>query len=78
MSARRLLVLGGSGTLGVPLSVRAVARGWDVMATYLTRADRVRAESVQLDLRDEAALRCVITSTQPDVVIHAAVTERSG
>jgi dTDP-4-dehydrorhamnose reductase len=33
---------------------------------------------VQLDLRDAAALRDLVCSVQPDAIIHAAVTERSG
>ncbi len=79
MSAPCLLILGGSGTLGGPLSQRAAAQGWDVVATYRTRPERVRAGlPVQLDLRDAAALRDLVDGIQPDAIVHAAVTERSG
>ncbi|NLF77634.1 MAG: SDR family oxidoreductase [Chloroflexi bacterium] len=77
--APRLLITGASGTLGGPLAVQAAAAGWDVTATYLTRADRVRAgKPVRLDLRDAGAVDALVRQVQPDVIIHAAVTERSG
>ncbi len=76
---RRLLILGGSGTLGGPLSVRAEAQGWQVIATYLSRPDRIRTGTpVALDLRQEDALLALVHEIQPDAIIHAAVTERSG
>ncbi|MBI5957245.1 MAG: sugar nucleotide-binding protein, partial [Chloroflexi bacterium] len=76
---RSLLILGGSGTLGGPLCALALSRGWRVVATYLTHPDRVRAgQPVQLDLRDQTALRHVVQTFQPAAIIHAAVTERSG
>lgn len=76
---RRLLVTGGSGTLGGPLCARAEAAGWDVTATYLTRPDRVRAgRPVRLDLRDRAALAALVRDVSPHAIIHTAVTERSG
>jgi len=74
-----VLVLGGSGTLGGPLTVQAEARGCQVVATYLSSPDRVRAGlPVQLDLRDRDALCDVVQTFEPDVIIHAAITERSG
>lgn len=76
---RRLLVLGGSGTLGGPLCLRAERQGWQVTATHLTHPDRVRAgQPVPLDLRDEAALLALVCDVQPEAILHAAVTERSG
>jgi dTDP-4-dehydrorhamnose reductase len=76
---RRLLILGGSGTLGGPLSLRAEQQGWEVAATYLNRPDRIRAGTpVALDLRDKAALVALLRDFQPEAIIHAAVTERSG
>ncbi len=78
-TSRRLLVLGGSGTLGGPLCARAAAGGWDVTATYLTRPDAIRAgRAARLDLRDGAALRVLVDQVRPHAIIHAAVTERSG
>lgn len=78
-AAGRMLIAGASGTLGGPLAAQATAGGWEVTATYLTRPDRVRAGiPVRLDLRDAAATNDLIASVHPDVIIHAAVTERSG
>ncbi|RPJ02959.1 MAG: NAD-dependent epimerase/dehydratase family protein [Chloroflexi bacterium] len=78
-AARRLLVLGASGTLGGPLTQRAAALGWDVSSTYFTRPERIRAGMpVLLDVRDRAAVHEVIETVRPDAIIHAAVTERSG
>ncbi len=75
----KLLVTGASGTLGGPLTVQAVAQGWEVLGTYLTQPGRVRAgRAVRLDLRDGAATRELVESFGPDVIIHTAVTERSG
>lgn len=76
---RCLLVVGGSGTLGGPLCLQAERRGWQVIATYLTHPDRVRAGMpARLDLRDPDALRSLVTAFRPEAIIHAAVTERSG
>jgi dTDP-4-dehydrorhamnose reductase len=74
-----LLVTGASGTLGGPLTERAAASGWDVMAAFFSRVDRIRAGTpLQVDLRDREAVRDLIRQYKPDVIIHAAVTERSG
>lgn len=79
MSTRCLLVLGGSGTLGGPLSRRAEAQGWDVVSTYHTHPECVVAGlPVKLDLRDRAVLNDLVHGVQPDAIIHAAVAERSG
>jgi dTDP-4-dehydrorhamnose reductase len=75
----RVLITGASGTLGGPLTVRAVRSGWEVLGTYLTHPDRICAgQPVQLDLRDEAATRQQVDTFRPDVILHAAITERSG
>jgi dTDP-4-dehydrorhamnose reductase len=74
-----ILILGGSGTLGGPLSERAEASGYKVLATYLNHPHNIRAGlPIQLDLRDQAALRDVVQAFAPDVIIQAAITERSG
>jgi dTDP-4-dehydrorhamnose reductase len=74
-----ILVLGGSGTLGGPLTIQAETRGCQVVASYLSNPDGIRAGlPVQLDLRDRAALCDVVQTFAPDVIIHAAITERSG
>jgi dTDP-4-dehydrorhamnose reductase len=74
-----LLITGASGTLGAPLSQCADQAGWAVTGTYLTHPDRMRAgTAVALDLRDSAAVADLVRELQPPVIIHAAVTERSG
>lgn len=79
MAKQRLLVTGASGTLGGPLTQRAVEAGWDVTAAYYSRPDRIRAGTpLCLDLRDEQAALEQVSAVRPDVIIHAAVTERSG
>jgi len=76
---RRVLITGASGTLGGPLSALAAGTGWDVYAGYFQQAQGIRAGlPVQLDLRDRARVREIVAGLQPDVIIHAAVTERSG
>ncbi|MBN1202387.1 MAG: SDR family oxidoreductase [Anaerolineae bacterium] len=76
---RRLLVTGASGTLGAPLTERAAASGWYVTGTCLAHPDRVRAgRPVRLDLRDPGAVHDLVRAVRPDVIIHTAVTERSG
>lgn len=76
---KRLLITGASGTLGSVLAERAVAAGWDVSAAYFSRPERVRAgKPIQLDLRDGDATAAVVAEAAPDVVIHTAITERSG
>lgn len=74
----RLLITGASGDLGAPL-VRAAARAWKVTALCLAHPERVPAgRVVQADLRDPDAAWRVIDETRPAVVVHAAVSERSG
>lgn len=78
-TARRLIITGGSGTLGGPLTVRATEAGWTVAATYFIHPERVRAgEPFRLDLRDSAALRALVAEFRPDAIIHTALSERSG
>lgn len=76
---RRVFITGASGTLGGPLSALAASAGWDVYAGYFQHASGIRAGlPVQLDLRDHVRVEEIVTGLQPDVIIHAAVTERSG
>ncbi|WP_119072220.1 SDR family oxidoreductase [Aggregatilinea lenta] len=75
----RLLITGASGTLGGPLSLLARQAGWDLYAGYFSRPDRVRAgRPCPIDLRDAQAVREAVDEIRPDVIVHAAVTERSG
>jgi dTDP-4-dehydrorhamnose reductase len=73
---KRLLVTGGSGLVGAPLIDLAAARGWDVWATYHTRA-LTWPQALRLDLNDFDSTRAVVAETRPDVVIHTACSNRS-
>jgi dTDP-4-dehydrorhamnose reductase len=60
------------------LAARA-SRDWAVAALYHTQRDRVTAgEPVQLDLRSQDAVARLFDDRRPDLIIHTAVTERSG
>ncbi len=75
----RLLITGASGTLGGPLSILAADTGWEVTSGCYSRPERVLAGRIcPVDLRDPQATRAWIAEVQPDVIIHAAATERSG
>lgn len=70
----KLLVTGGSGDLGSVLCACAVAAGYDVVATYLSRPEKVRAGlPVRLDLNDRDAINKLFSDFQPDIVIHTAM-----
>ena len=70
----RLLITGGSGDLGRALSRHAVAAGHTVVATYLSRPDRIASGMpLQLDLTDRAAVEEALDRVVPDAIIHTAV-----
>jgi dTDP-4-dehydrorhamnose reductase len=64
------LVTGGCGTLGRVLVSRAPSRGWDVRATWFGRPPVDEADWVQLDVRDDAAVRDAVTGCA--AVVHTA------
>jgi dTDP-4-dehydrorhamnose reductase len=73
---KRLLITGGSGDLGRPLSELAVAAGYEVWVTYLRRPERIKAgQPVRLDLNDINAVQAALDRLQPDAIIHAAVQQ---
>lgn len=75
----RVWITGASGTLGRALTTQAAAAGWATAALYFSHPERVCAGNpVRLDLRDWDALCVLADSFPPDVIIHTAVTERSG
>ena len=79
LTGKHLLILGASGTLGSPLSAEAQRHGAEVIATYFSNPDPIPAGvPVQLDLRDESALRTIVETFHPDAIILTAITERSG
>ncbi len=73
---KRLLITGASGDLGRPLSALA-AKHWQTTGTYFRRAQIGGGEAVQLDLRDRAAVLALVHDLRPDVIIHAAASNRS-
>lgn len=73
---RKLLITGGSGNLGRPLSDLS-ARRWPTTSTYFHNSDVGGGTPIQLDMRDAAAVHDLVKSVQPDIVIHAATSDRS-
>ena len=68
-----LLITGGSGFVGQNLAEFFGARR-PVVATYLTRPEVAdsTAQSIQLDVRDPAAVLSAFERVRPEAVIHAA------
>ncbi|HOA25415.1 MAG TPA: sugar nucleotide-binding protein [Aggregatilineales bacterium] len=73
---RRLLITGASGDLGRPLSALAES-AWQTTSTYHTRSDVGGGTPVRINLRDRAATLALVQETRPDVIIHAAASDRS-
>ncbi len=73
---KRLLITGGSGDLGRPLSDLAVAAGYAVWVTFLRRPERIKAgQPIRLDLNDRDAVQAALDRLEPDVIIHTAVQQ---
>jgi dTDP-4-dehydrorhamnose reductase len=77
----RLLVTGGSGTLGREI-VRQAAACWDVTATCWANPDAIPTpvhgiSRVRLDLRDGAAVAQCLDRIRPAAIIHTAGSDRS-
>jgi GDP-4-dehydro-6-deoxy-D-mannose reductase len=70
----RVLITGASGFLGRRLVRRLAARGDTVVGTTLgdTVATSHDIETMELDVRDAAAVRHVIQQTDPELVVHLA------
>ncbi|WP_203825784.1 sugar nucleotide-binding protein [Actinoplanes palleronii] len=66
----RLLITGGSGSLGRRVFARAAAAGWEPIGTYL-HAPAATAH-VCLDIRDPADIRRVLDEVRPDAIVHTA------
>ncbi len=73
---QRLLVTGGCGYLGRELLRQAPGRGWDVRATWYSRAPHGAAEWVQADVRDAEAMSRAALDVQ--AVIHTAYRQGEG
>ncbi|AEV85182.1 epimerase [Actinoplanes sp. SE50] len=67
---RRLLITGGSGSLGRRVFARAAAAGWEPIGTYV--AAPAPTASVHLDIRDPAGIRRVLADLRPDAIVHTA------
>jgi dTDP-4-dehydrorhamnose reductase len=67
---RRLLVTGGTGTLGSAVVAMALDRDWDVRATWWRRKPTVSADWVHADIRDPEDVKRAIDGV--DAVIHTA------
>ncbi|GJM41129.1 MAG: NAD(P)-dependent oxidoreductase [Ardenticatenaceae bacterium] len=66
----RILITGGSSYLGRHLVPLAVEAGHTVHHTHHQNSPALPAHAHLLDIRDETAVRNLILSLQPDVVIH--------
>ncbi|GIF02506.1 SDR family oxidoreductase [Actinoplanes siamensis] len=67
---KRLLVTGGSGSLGRRVVARAAAAGWDPVGTYV--ANPAPTAGVRLDIRDPGDIRRVLAEVRPDAIVHTA------
>lgn len=73
---KRLLITGASGNLGKPLSALAAAAA-DTTSIYYHHPSVGGGSAIQLDLRDTQEVSSVISDLKPEVIIHAAASERS-
>lgn len=71
----KVLVAGGSGTIGRPLTERLVARGHEVEA--MTRSagkreaiERLGARAVVADALDRDAVRAAVAASRPEAIVH--------
>lgn len=70
---RRLLITGGAGYLGEELVRQALAGGWEVGATYLSRRPAIAgAVWLPLDIRDAGAVERAVGELRPAVIVHTA------
>jgi dTDP-4-dehydrorhamnose reductase len=72
----RLLVTGGTGSLGRRVYEHATAAGWAVTGTYF--ATPAPGGDTRLDVRDRAQVADIIRATRPDVIIHTAAGRDRG
>ncbi len=70
MSARRLLVTGGSGYLGGEVVRLAAAAGWAALGT-----SHRTPGPVPLDVRDPAAVTALVAEVRPACLIHTAYVQ---
>jgi nucleoside-diphosphate-sugar epimerase len=73
----KVLVIGATGAVGVPLVSQLVERGHAIVGTSRTkeRAETLRrlgAEPAVLDVFDREAVRRLVLETRPDAIVHQA------
>ena len=79
----KVLVIGATGAVGLPLVSQLVERGHEVVGTSRAqeRADTLRAlgaEPAVLDLLDREAVRRLVLETRPDAIAHEATDLAGG
>jgi nucleoside-diphosphate-sugar epimerase len=79
----KVLVVGATGAVGVPLVSRLAERGHEVVGTSRTpeRAEALRplgAEPAALDVLDRQAVRRLVAETKPDAIVHQATALAGG
>lgn len=74
--SRTLLVTGASGYLGRSVARQACAAGWQVVGTFLRAPLSLEQVGWQrLDVRDPQAVRDLVATVRPALIVHAAVVE---
>jgi nucleoside-diphosphate-sugar epimerase len=71
----RVFLVGAGGAIGTRLVPQLIDRGHQVIGTFRTHGDRVKAlgaEPVALDLLDARAVREAVLRARPDAIIHQA------
>jgi nucleoside-diphosphate-sugar epimerase len=77
----KVLVIGATGAIGLPLVSQLVERGHEVVGTSRSRAETLRklgAEPVLLDVLDREAVRRTVLETRPDAIVHQATALSGG
>jgi nucleoside-diphosphate-sugar epimerase len=79
----KVLVIGATGAVGLPLVSQLVERGHEVVGTSRTqeRAERLRglgAEPAVLDLLDRETVRGLVLRTRPEGIVHQGTSLAGG
>jgi 2-alkyl-3-oxoalkanoate reductase len=79
----KVLIIGATGAVGVPLVSQLVERGHEVVGTSRTRerAETLRelgAEPAVLDVLNREAVRRLVLETKPDAIVHQATALADG
>ena len=79
----KVLVIGATGAVGLPLVSQLVERGHTVIGTSRTHERgkalrRLGAEPAVLDVLDREAVRRLVVETRPDAIVHQATALANG